>query len=149
VKHQPKPIATEADYQKALRQFEKLMTPYPNEPLGQLLDVLGTLIEQYENREYPLPTVSPGKMLSHLMEVRGLKVAELAEATAINKGTISSIRGSNRGVSKENAMKLAAYFRVPAEAFIEKPSVANLAASYVTVKPKKKARSSLTAKKTN
>ena len=82
------------------------------------------------------------------MEVRGLKVAELAEATAINKGTISSIRGSNRGVSKENAMKLSEYFRVPAEAFIEKPSMGNVAASYVAVRSKNKPRSSMTAKKT-
>jgi plasmid maintenance system antidote protein VapI len=52
------------------------------------------------------------------MEVRGLKVADLAQATGISASTISSVRNENRNLSKEGVRRLASYFKVSAEAFM-------------------------------
>jgi plasmid maintenance system antidote protein VapI len=52
------------------------------------------------------------------MEVRGATPAELGKATGVSRATISSARKNKRGISKANAVKLAAYFRVSPAAFL-------------------------------
>ena len=42
-----KPIKTERDYQKALKEIEKIWDARPNTPTGDRLDVLATLVEAY------------------------------------------------------------------------------------------------------
>ena len=49
-----KPIRTEADYQAALDRAEAIFQAQPGEPEFDELDVLTTLIEAYEARQYPI-----------------------------------------------------------------------------------------------
>jgi hypothetical protein len=73
LKYPPQPIRSGQDYQRAVAQLEKLMVPQPGEARGHLIEVLSTLIENYESREHPTPLVSPTRMLAHLLEARGVK----------------------------------------------------------------------------
>jgi hypothetical protein len=50
-----KPIKTERDYHKALKEIEKLWDAKPNTPKGDRLDVLVTLVEAYEQKHYSRP----------------------------------------------------------------------------------------------
>ena len=68
VKFLPTPIRSGRDYQRALAQLEELMVPQPDEARGRLIEVLSTLIEDYESREHRDPHVSGAKMLAHLLE---------------------------------------------------------------------------------
>ena len=47
-------IENEADYDAALKRVEELFNADPNTPEGQELDVLVTLVEEYENIHYPI-----------------------------------------------------------------------------------------------
>ena len=54
-----KPIKTDADYRLALKEIETLMSVADDTPDGENLDVLVTLVEDYERKNYPLDLPSP------------------------------------------------------------------------------------------
>jgi HTH-type transcriptional regulator/antitoxin HigA len=47
-----KPIKTEKDYQKALKRLETIFDAKPHTKDGNELDILGFLIEKYEEEHY-------------------------------------------------------------------------------------------------
>ena len=114
----PRPIRSMREYRRALAFIEQHMQPRPPKAEAQLLELLSTLVMDYESRTYPDPDVSPGEMLAHLIEARGVTRAETARATGIPRGTITSAISGNRGISKANAVALAAYFHVSAAVFL-------------------------------
>jgi antitoxin component HigA of HigAB toxin-antitoxin module len=59
------------------------MSPHPTRAESELIEVLATLIEQYESREYPTPKLPARRILEHLMEARGVTRAVVARATGI------------------------------------------------------------------
>ena len=119
IKYVPQPIYSDRDYRRALAQLERLMEPRPSAARSRLLEVLSTLIENYESREHPTPKVSPSQMLAHLLATRGIKSADVARETGIPPATLSSVLANRRGISKINARKLADYFRVSPLLFLE------------------------------
>jgi HTH-type transcriptional regulator/antitoxin HigA len=114
----PKPIKSEQEYQHAVAQLETLLTPRPGAARSQLIELLSTLIEQYESRQHPTPNVPPGEMLAHLLEARGIKAAELGRQTGIPPATISNVVSGRRGISKNNAVALAKFFGVSPAVFV-------------------------------
>jgi addiction module HigA family antidote len=85
---------------------------------GMFLELLATLVAQYEGQRYPAPDVSPGEVLAHLIDERGLTKAEVAQATGIPRQTITNIVKGDRGISKANAVKLARYFHAAPGLFL-------------------------------
>ena len=68
-----KPIRSEADYQSALIEIEKLMESQPDTPEGDRMDVLVTLVAAYEARHFPIPEPDdPVGALDYYMESCGL-----------------------------------------------------------------------------
>jgi HTH-type transcriptional regulator/antitoxin HigA len=114
----PRPIRSEREYRKSLRQIERLMTANPTREMGELIDLLATLIEQYEAADHPTPKLPPRQLLDHYLENRGLTRAELARQTGIPRSAITNILKGRRSISKANARRLAEFFRVPISAFI-------------------------------
>ncbi len=49
-----KAIKTDADYETALTEIERLMDAVSDTPEGDLLDVLTTLVEAYEERRFAI-----------------------------------------------------------------------------------------------
>jgi len=84
---------------------------------GRLLKLLAVLLEEYEDRNIPLPAVKPDKMLRHLLAERGLRKSHLWPVLG-SKSRASEIIAGTRSISKSQAKKLAAFFRVPVELFI-------------------------------
>ncbi len=118
LEYQPRPIRTERDHRRALRQVEELMTSNPGRETSQLIELLGTLIEQYEAQEFPTPHNAPAEMLAHYLENRGLTRAELARATGIPPSVITNVLNGRRAISKASATRLAEFFRVSVSHFI-------------------------------
>ena len=54
-----KPIKTEADYEAALAVIDNLMGAVPNTPESDDLDVLVTLVEDYEAKRWPIDAPDP------------------------------------------------------------------------------------------
>jgi HTH-type transcriptional regulator/antitoxin HigA len=109
-KYAPQPIRSREAYEQALAQLEKLMVPHPNAARSLLIEVLATLIEKYESREYPTPEFTPAQMLEKLFATKGVKPADVAKATGIPAATLSNVLAQRRGISKQNAFKLGQYF---------------------------------------
>jgi HTH-type transcriptional regulator / antitoxin HigA len=72
-----RPVRTEADYEVALAEIERLFDAAPNTPENDRLDVLTTLVEAYEARHYPIPEPDPAEAIKYFMESRGLSRADL------------------------------------------------------------------------
>jgi HTH-type transcriptional regulator / antitoxin HigA len=56
---QIKPIKTEQDYQQALKRLEKIFTAKPDTKEGDELEILGILIENYEEEHFPVDSPDP------------------------------------------------------------------------------------------
>ena len=84
---------------------------------GKLLELLGLLIEDYDDRNYPLGPADPVAILTELMEARGLTQTDLWPLFG-SKGTASEVLNRRRAISKSQAKKLAEFFHASAELFI-------------------------------
>lgn len=66
------PLRDEADHATALAEVEHLWGASHGTPKGNRLDVLATLIEAYEAKEYPLDPPAPMDAIRFRMEQQGL-----------------------------------------------------------------------------
>jgi len=89
----------------------------PTHEEQELAELLTVLIDEYEGRRYPIRKASPQQTLQHLMEARNLTQKDLWKIFG-SKGITSEVFHGKRSISKAQAKKLAAYFRVNVELFI-------------------------------
>ena len=82
-----------------------------------LLDSLVDLVHDFEERHDPFPSSPPHRMVAFLLEQRGLKASALYPVLG-TKSRVSEVLSGKRGISKEQAKKLAAFFHVGVELFI-------------------------------
>ena len=120
VKVLPQPISTEREYDQAVKVAGQLMEKgesklSPEE--GKLLGLLGILIEDYDDRRYPLGDQNPVEILTELMAARSLTAKDLW-AVFGSKGAVSDVLNRRRAVSKSQAKRLAQFFHVTADLFI-------------------------------
>ena len=115
----PRPIQTEAEHRKALKHLEKIMVPNPSKGLAMFIEVLATLVEQYEEKQHPMPEANPAGMLAHCIEAKGITAAQVSRDTGISTTVLSNILAGRRGISSTNAVKLGQYFNRPAGEFLE------------------------------
>jgi len=73
-----KPIKTEEDYDLALSRLDKIFHAEPNTKEGDELEILALLIEDYEEKNYPIDPPHPIEAIKFRMEQMGLKQADLA-----------------------------------------------------------------------
>jgi HTH-type transcriptional regulator/antitoxin HigA len=114
-------IASEAQYTAAAAVLDKLAIRdesglSPGE--ADYLDALSDLVERYDDGHHPvLSGVPPVDLLKALMEDRGVTTADLIKLLG-SQPVVSMILNGKREISKEQAKKLAAHFRIDAGAFI-------------------------------
>lgn len=77
--HNVKPIRSEADYEAALADMERLWGAKAGTPDGDRLDVLATLVDAYENERYPMDPPDPIEAIKFRMEQQGLTRRDLEE----------------------------------------------------------------------
>jgi HTH-type transcriptional regulator/antitoxin HigA len=83
----------------------------------ELAELLTVLINDYEQRRYPINPASPQQVLKHLMEARNLTQKDLWKVFG-SKGITSEVFHGKRSISKAQAKKLAQFFNVSVELFI-------------------------------
>jgi HTH-type transcriptional regulator/antitoxin HigA len=72
-----KPVRSEADYEKALSEVERLWGAKSGTPEGDRLDVLATLIDVYEAEHYPMDPPDPIEAIKFRMEQQGITRKDL------------------------------------------------------------------------
>jgi len=116
----PTVIKTKDEHLRVLAIVEKLMAQGEGELSREeeaLLELLVDLVHDYEEQEYPLRKSKPHEMAGFLLAQRGLKQIDLWEVLG-SKGRVSELLSGKREISKEQAKKLAVFFRVPVGLFL-------------------------------
>jgi len=114
----PHVIRTVSDYDRLTAELMRLDDrddPTPEE--HELAELLTVLIDEYEQRKFPIRKASPRQTLQHLMEARSLTQKDLWTLFG-SKGITSEVFHGKRSISKNHAKKLADFFHVSAELFI-------------------------------
>lgn len=116
----PRPIETEAEYERALKVINRLMSKPENQLPPEedvLLELLAQLVERYEERHYPIPEATPHAVIQFLMEDRGLQHKDLMPVLG-SRGVTSEVINGKRKPSKTQIKALAEFFKLPPELFI-------------------------------
>ena len=119
-----KPIKTQKDYKIALKQIESLFDAKPDTPRGDLLDVLTTLIEAYEEKHYKVDFPEPVDAINYWMESRGLTRKDLEKYLG-SRGRVTEILNKKRGLSLQMIQKLNQELHIPAEILIKPQQIEN------------------------
>lgn len=115
-----KPIRSEADYQAALKEIDKLIESQPGTPEGDRMDVLATLVEAYEAKHFPIPEPDdPVEVLGYYMESRGLNRSDLIPYLG-SKERVSEVLNRKRGLSLEMIRRLHDGLGIPADLIVGK-----------------------------
>lgn len=115
----PRAIRSPAQYQRVLRQVDRLMCkPKLTRAEDDLLELLASLVTQYERTRFPAPDVTPAAMLAHLLEARGATVEDVSAATTIAKRTLAKFLAGSQPIDATSRAQLAKFFHVPADLFL-------------------------------
>ncbi|AXK53786.1 MULTISPECIES: helix-turn-helix domain-containing protein [Pseudomonas] len=115
-----RPIHTDQDYRAALQSVSPLFDnePQPGTPEGDYFDVMITLIEAYEARQFPLDLPNPIEAIKFRMEQSGLSAADLAPAIGRTNRVYEVLNGK-RALTLPMIWKLHQLFGIPAESLIK------------------------------
>jgi len=122
VRHQPKPIVTEAENARAIALAQELEHRSPRTVEEEVfLELLLVLIEKFEEENYPISTVNSISMVQHLMDARDLEESDLIPILG-SETAVSEILMNKRPIKHDEARKLAEFFRVEMDLFLESDS---------------------------
>jgi HTH-type transcriptional regulator/antitoxin HigA len=113
-----KPIKTDDDYRAALVEIERLFDSEPDTQEGDRLDLLATLVEVYEQKQYAIPAPDPVEAIKYWMESRGITRRDL-EPLLGNRARVSEIFNHKRGLTLGMIRNLHEKLGIPAEALIQ------------------------------
>ncbi|GBO51490.1 hypothetical protein APA_454 [Pseudanabaena sp. lw0831] len=116
---QPRVITTEDENDRALGIVESLLAEKNLSPeKEQILRLLVSLIEKFEDEHYQLAASTPHSILLHLMEERGLRQTDLVGLIG-SRGVVSEVVNGKRTISKSQAKSLGEFFHVDPSLFID------------------------------
>lgn len=112
-----RPIRTQTDYRRALKEAEKVMNAKAGSPEGDRLDVLATLIEAYEARHYPMDLPDPVEAIKYTMEQKGLAPRDL-EPYIGRRNRVYEILNRKRPLTLRMVWNLHKGLGIPAESLL-------------------------------
>jgi HTH-type transcriptional regulator/antitoxin HigA len=113
-----KPIRSEADYEAALTEVERLWGAPPGTTRGDRLDVLATLIDAYEAEHYPMDPPDPIEAIKFRMEQEGITRKDLEEIIG-SRTRVAEVLNRRRGLSIGMIRRLHERLGIPAEILIQ------------------------------
>lgn len=111
------PIRSEADYDAALAEIQRLWGAKTGTPEGDALDVLATLIDAYEAEHYPMDPPDPVDAIRFRMEQQGLTRRDL-EGIIGTRTRIAEVLNRKRGLSIAMIRRLHDRLGISAEVLI-------------------------------
>jgi len=113
-----KPIKTENDYNQALERLELIFDAKNGTQEGDELEVLGILINQYENDHFPIGLPDPIEAIKFRMEQMGYNQSDLAKIVGL-KSRASEILNRKRKLSLEMIRQLHERLNIPTDVLIQ------------------------------
>lgn len=117
---EPKLIKTETDYENALARIDKLMDAEPGTPGLDELEVLSTLVELYEEREFPIGLPDPIDAIKFRMDQSGLKAKDLVPYIG-SASKVSEVLKGTRPLTLSMIRALHENFDIPADVLLQEP----------------------------
>lgn len=112
-----KPIRTERDHEAALEELGRLWGAKVGTSNGDRLDVLATLIDAYEAKQYPMDPPDPIEAIVFRMEQQGLTRRDL-EPMIGSRGRVAEVMNRKRALSIDMIRNLHAQLGISAEILI-------------------------------
>jgi HTH-type transcriptional regulator/antitoxin HigA len=112
-----KPIRTQADYDEALSDVARLWGARSGTRDGDRLDVLATLIDNYEAQHYPMDPPDPIEAIKFRMEQQGLGRKDL-EPLIGTRARVAEVMNRKRGLSIEMIRRLHETLGISADVLI-------------------------------
>jgi len=100
-----KPIKTESDYRAALKRLEVVFDAALDTQDSDEADVLGLMIDDYENKHYPIEAPDPIDAIKIRMEEMQLKQVDLVNEIG-GKSRVSEILNRKRKLTVDMIRKL-------------------------------------------
>jgi HTH-type transcriptional regulator/antitoxin HigA len=117
-----KVIKTENDYREALKSIETLMAqdPDPESTEGEQLELLSTLVADYESKAFPATLPDPVEAIKFRMEQADLKPADLVPYIG-SRSRVSEILSGKRNLTVEMMRALESGLGIPAKVLLGQP----------------------------
>lgn len=113
-----KPIKNEQDYFQALERLEIIFNAKPGTKVGDELEILGILLEKYENENFPIELPDPIEAIKFRMEQLNYSQNDLAAVIGL-KSRASEILNKKRKLSLEMIRRLTEKMHIPSEVLIQ------------------------------
>jgi HTH-type transcriptional regulator/antitoxin HigA len=111
-------IKTENDYNQALERLEVIFDAKRGTQEGDELELLGILIDQYENEKFPIELPDPIEAIKFRMEQMGYTQNDLAKILGF-KSRASEILNRKRKLSLEMIRQLHTTLNIPTDVLIQ------------------------------
>ncbi|MFN5705107.1 MAG: type II toxin-antitoxin system HigA family antitoxin [bacterium] len=113
-----KPIKNKKDYHKALNRLEIIFDAKRGTPEGDELEILGILIEKYENENFAIEFPDPIEAIIFRMEQMGYNQSDLANVIGL-KSRASEILNKKRKLTLEMIRQIHQQLKIPTEVLIK------------------------------
>ena len=113
-----KPIRTEEDYELALKRLDKIFDAEPGTKQGDELEILALIIEDYEDKNYPIGPPDPIEAIKFRMDQMGLKQTDLAKIIG-HKSRASEILNRKRKLTLNMIRKLSKMLNISTEVLVK------------------------------
>jgi HTH-type transcriptional regulator/antitoxin HigA len=113
-----KPIKTEVDYREALKRLEDIFEAKLGTPESDELEILGLMVDHYENKHYPIEAPDPIEAIKIRMEEMHLRQIDLIPEIG-GKSRVSEILNRKRRLTVEMIRKLATRLNLSANLLIK------------------------------
>lgn len=113
-----RPIKNKKDYQAALDRLEIIFDAKPGTPEGDELEVLGILIDKFEQENYPIDYPDPIEAIKFRMEQMGYSQSDLAKVVGL-KSRASEILNKKRKLTLEMIRQLHQALGIPTDVLIQ------------------------------
>ena len=111
-------IRNEKDHETALARMRELWGAKPGTAEGDEFDVLVTLVNAFENEQYPMGSLNPIETIMIRMDDLGLTRKDL-EPCIGSRGRVSEILNRKRALTLPMIRKLADLLKIPADFLID------------------------------
>ena len=111
-------IKTKKDYEQALARLEIIFDAKKKTPKGDELELLGMLVDNYENEKFPIGFPDPVEAIKFRMEQLGYTQTDLANVVGL-KSRASEILNRKRKLSLEMIRQIHNRLNIPTEVLIQ------------------------------
>lgn len=118
-----KPIRSEKDHKAVLGMIEELWDAEPGSEAHDRLELLSILVEDYEEKSFPIDAPDPVEAVKFYLEQNGLERSALAKLLG-SRSRASEFLNRKTGLSLTQIRKLNSAWHIPADILIQPVDVA-------------------------